>query len=586
MEITFAGTTYRALFGDLIRSLTPEERADLKAAIEKDGVRSPVLVDEDDGIIDGINRLSIAAELGLSPYDVPIEIVYRASEDDKQGLCLRMNTARRQMSQADIRQARTNAEKRTAVRAALLAHPEKSDSAIAREVGVDHKTVAAARRDLGISQVERIGADGRTINTSNIGKRPEPAAPPPAPVNDPFGPDEDGYVCKGCGEEFNSFRWHCLGCGSHWQDGILWCGKCHKPRYSHDEDEALADGEDDPTEQEQEDHEAEEAAIDRELAAQAEEEEEDEQETRRQVDGPIEHPIQPALNESKAARSAAREQERRESLERLAARAEDSDRWEIRLGDCASGMHHGLHGTARLVFADPPYNIGWDYGDGKKADLVTPHHFLTWCKGWLEQVPKVLTPDGSFWLLISDEYAAEVKIAAEDAGLYLRQWLIWYEAFGVNTTRKFNRTHRHLLHFVMDESEFVFNPDALEVRRPSDRQEKYGDARAAEGGKLWDSVWGINPPIPRVCGTHREALPGSPAPQLPLSLLKPIIAVASDPGDLVLDPFCGNATTGVAALQLGRRFLGWELREPIHELATLRMRAAWAAIQQEEQPCP
>jgi hypothetical protein len=139
-------------------------------------------------------------------------------------------------------------------------------------------------------------------------------------------------------------------------------------------------------------------------------------------------------------RAAEREAVRRKALEDLAARAEDSDRWEIRLGDCASGMHEGTHGIARLVFADPPYNIGWDYGDGKKADLITPHHFLTWCKGWLNQIPKVLTPDGSFWLLISDEFAAEVKIAAEDAGLYLRQWLIWYESFGVNTTRKFNPT--------------------------------------------------------------------------------------------------------------------------------------------------
>ena len=69
--------------------------------------------------------------------------------------------------------------------------------------------------------------------------------------------------------------------------------------------------------------------------------------------------------------------------------------------------------------------------------------------------------------------------------------------------------------------------------------------------------------------------------QLPLALLRPIIACASEPGDLILDPFCGNATTGVAALQAGRRFLGFEKREPIHHLATLRMKATVADLAQK-----
>ena len=182
-EITFAGTVYRALYIDLLRPLTSEERADLKAAIEKDGIRAPILIDEHNGIIDGINRLSIAAELGLYPYDVPIEVVELDTEEEKQGLCLRMNTARRQMSQADIRQARSNAEKRQAVRAALMAHPEKSDRAIAAEVGVSAPTVSAVRKSIEptvkvLQSESRVGADGRTINTARIGKKKAEEAPP------------------------------------------------------------------------------------------------------------------------------------------------------------------------------------------------------------------------------------------------------------------------------------------------------------------------------------------------------------------------------------------------------------------------
>jgi site-specific DNA-methyltransferase (adenine-specific) len=86
---------------------------------------------------------------------------------------------------------------------------------------------------------------------------------------------------------------------------------------------------------------------------------------------------------------------------------------------------------------------------------------------------------------------------------------------------------------------------------------KDNDKRANPAGRIWDDVWGIDPPIPRVCGTFKERLAGFPT-QLPLALLRPIIGCATDPNDLILDPFSGSATTGVAALELGRRYIGIE----------------------------
>lgn len=92
-------------------------------------------------------------------------------------------------------QRRTTADKQKAVKAALL-HPKgagMSDSQIAEYVGVDHKTVARHRNDLGISQVERTGRDGRTIDTTNIGK---PTACPNCAATEL---DEDGD-CAQCHE--------------------------------------------------------------------------------------------------------------------------------------------------------------------------------------------------------------------------------------------------------------------------------------------------------------------------------------------------------------------------------------------------
>jgi site-specific DNA-methyltransferase (adenine-specific) len=121
----------------------------------------------------------------------------------------------------------------------------------------------------------------------------------------------------------------------------------------------------------------------------------------------------------------------------------------------------------------------------------------------------------------------------------------------------------------MDARRFVFNRDA--VTRPSDRQAKYADKRANPRGKLWDDVWGINPPIPRLTGTCNERIPGFPT-QLPLRLLEPIVLCASEPGDLVVDPFCGSGTTGVAAIENKRRFIGIEKSDKFARLARLRLR--------------
>jgi site-specific DNA-methyltransferase (adenine-specific) len=121
---------------------------------------------------------------------------------------------------------------------------------------------------------------------------------------------------------------------------------------------------------------------------------------------------------------------------------------------------------------------------------------------------------------------------------------------------------------VRDRKRFVFHADA--VRRPSDRQTKYRDRRANPAGKVWDDVWGINPPIPRVAGTHAERIEDFPT-QLPLELLRRVVGCASDPGDLVVDPFNGSGTTGAACVELGRRYVGVEQSERYADRARRRL---------------
>ena len=213
---------------------------------------------------------------------------------------------------------------------------------------------------------------------------------------------------------------------------------------------------------------------------------------------------------------------------------------------------------AHLEFADPPYNIGVNYGQGVKADERPTEEYHGWCKQWMAEAYRTLKPTGSFWVLINDEHAAEFKLMLEAVGFTVRRWIKWWESFGVNCANNFNRTSRHLFYCVKNSKRFTFNAEA--VTRPSDRQAKYNDKRTAPGGKVWDDIWGINPEIPRLNASTKERELGFPT-QLPLRLLLPVVGCSSNSGDLVLDLFSGSGTTGEACLRLERRFLGIELSE-------------------------
>ena len=237
--------------------------------------------------------------------------------------------------------------------------------------------------------------------------------------------------------------------------------------------------------------------------------------------------------------------------------------------DCIKGLAQIEAGSVDLAFADPPFNIGYDYDvyDDRKGYGA----YLDWSREWMKGVVRALKPTGTFWLAIGDEYAAELKLIAQNnLGLICRSWVVWYYTFGVNCKKKFSRSHAHLFHFIRDASAFTFNDDTIRV--PSARQLVYADARANSVGRLPDDTWILRPQdlpqgflpeqdtwyFPRVCGTFKERA-GWHGCQMPEQLLGRIIKACSNPGELVLDPFGGSGTTLAVAKKLGRRWLGFEL---------------------------
>jgi len=232
-------------------------------------------------------------------------------------------------------------------------------------------------------------------------------------------------------------------------------------------------------------------------------------------------------------------------------------------GDCIEVLSKIRKPFADLIFADPPFNIGYKYD--KYNDKVKSKNYIAWTKDWMAACKKVLKPHGSFYIAIGDDYAADVKKIADDLHLFMRNWIIWHYTFGQQTKNKFARSHTHIFYFVNDENNFTFNDYAIRI--PSDRQLLYNDKRANPKGKMPDDVWDS---FSRVCGTFKERAGWHPC-QMPENLLARIITVSSNPGDCVLDPFIGSGTTAAVAYGLGRKYVGIDVSQDYVEKAQKRL---------------
>ena len=230
------------------------------------------------------------------------------------------------------------------------------------------------------------------------------------------------------------------------------------------------------------------------------------------------------------------------------------EKWRNKIvcGDCVKKLNAIDKPFVDLIFADPPFNIGYKYD--KYHDKKESNNYIAWTKDWMTVCKKVLKPTGSFYIAIGDDYAANIKIIADELGLFMRNWIIWHYTFGQQMQNKFSRSHTHILYFVNNKNNFTFHDET--VRIFSDRQTEYRDKRANPDGKLPDDVWDA---YPRICGTFDERT-DFPC-QMPEGLLARIIRVSSNEGEWVLDPFSGSGTTAVVARKLNRIYTGIEISE-------------------------
>jgi len=233
----------------------------------------------------------------------------------------------------------------------------------------------------------------------------------------------------------------------------------------------------------------------------------------------------------------------------------------IILGDCIEVMKKMPSEKIDLIFADPPYNIGMKYDN--HHDKMKYEDYVKWCEDWLKECIRLLSANGSIYIAINDEHAAEIVLILKKLGLHMRNWIIWHYTFGQSMKKKFSRAHTHILYFTKSKENFIFNPDDIRVQ--SVRQQ-IGDKRANPKGKIPDDVWTVS----RVAGTFKERVKGFPC-QMPVKVLEKIIKTSSNKNSIVFDPFSGTGTTPYVAKKMGRKYIATEISPQYHKISNERV---------------
>jgi site-specific DNA-methyltransferase (adenine-specific) len=231
----------------------------------------------------------------------------------------------------------------------------------------------------------------------------------------------------------------------------------------------------------------------------------------------------------------------------------------VYVGDCRDILGELPQSSVDLIFADPPFN--WDVAYGEWDDARPREEYLAFTRSWLDGCLRVMHEQGSLWVNIPDDTAAEIVVHLKSRGLTMINWCIWHFRFGQHRLGNFIVSKVHALYFARDREKRVWNPQA--VLEPSDRAAIYDDPRTHKtrqpGMRVPLDVW-YGPNWGRIQGNNKERRKNHQN-QIPEVYLERVIRACSNEGQLLLDPFLGSGTTCTVARGLGRRSIGIEYSE-------------------------
>ncbi len=225
-----------------------------------------------------------------------------------------------------------------------------------------------------------------------------------------------------------------------------------------------------------------------------------------------------------------------------------------------------------LTVTSPPYNIGKEY-----ENTLPLHDYINWCEKWITEIYRLTSSDGAFWLnlgyLSIKNRAKAIPISYllwDKIPFYLIQEIVWNYGAGVAGSKFFSPRNEKFLWYVKNSEAYTFNLD--DIRDPNVKypnQKKNGKIKVNPLGKNPTDVW----EFPKVTsGQNRASKERTPHPaQFPVVVIERVIKASSNQNQIILDPFLGSGTTAVAALDLNRLVIGFEIRQDYCDIAAGRI---------------
>ena len=243
----------------------------------------------------------------------------------------------------------------------------------------------------------------------------------------------------------------------------------------------------------------------------------------------------------------------------------EDGRFVLYSGDCLSLLPLFPAGSFDMIFADPPYflsNGGITCHAGKMVSVNKGKWDRTrgfqgnyeFTRDWLERCQRLLKPNGTIWVSGTSHIIHTVGCCLDQLGYKSLNDITWVKPNPPPnlSCRYFTHATETIIWAARDKkSRHTFN---------------YPLMKHINGGKQMISVWTLDAP------RRAEKTFGKHPTQKPLALIERIIAASTREGDLVLDPFSGSGTTGIAAARLGRAYVGVEMEEEFIQLCTKRYR--------------
>jgi DNA modification methylase len=239
-------------------------------------------------------------------------------------------------------------------------------------------------------------------------------------------------------------------------------------------------------------------------------------------------------------------------------------------GDCLEILKQIPSKSIKLIITDPPYNIGLKYNE--YADNKKWKDYYKELGERLNEMARILTDDGSLYLINYPEINAYCMPLIDKTGLIFRRWITWHYPSNIGHSKtNYTRTQRSVL-FYTKTMRNTFNKDAIvqPYKNPDVGKIKKLIAEGKKGRTPYDGLEEkdlfeiFNEEMPdflnfnllkNVSKDREEKHPC----QLPLPLLKVFVKASSNKGDIVLDCYAGTFTTNKAAKDLGRKSVGIEI---------------------------